>query len=279
MTRLTPELIKDIPGNLRSYDEEIKSKTGLTLFDLGKYVSGIKEVDYNKLRSIRAAVVPVTAGRGIIEGFCYTVAKIIEYIGIESFVCEGTDVTGFAEAFSKKADLIFAADDQTFAVFCPTTRTVIDNSTATGEIYAAALELMAGGEKDKNVLVIGLGRVGSASIGYLVNRGAHVIAFDVDRRKMELIKGKFGDKVTLCRSLPDAVKQVRLIMIAAPGPNIISEDMIDETYMISAPGIPLGLTEGALRRIGKRLIHDPLQLGVISMTFKALKEIMKSESI
>jgi methylornithine synthase len=60
-----------------------------------------------------------------------------------------------------------------------------------------------------------------------------------------------------------------LIANTAPVTNLIKADMIKENTLISAPAIPLGLTRAALRRAGRNLVHDPLQLGVATMGVEA----------
>jgi len=43
--------------------------------------------------------------------------------------------------------------------------------------------------------------------------------------------------------------------------------------LISAPGVPLGLTPQALMAASSRLLHDTLQLGVAAMLAAMIKEI------
>lgn len=45
--------------------------------------------------------------------------------------------------------------------------------------------------------------------------------------------------------------------------------MITPQTYIAAPGMPLGLTRGAVEKIGDRLFHDPLQTGVAIMAIEA----------
>ena len=39
----------------------------------------------------------------------------------------------------------------------------------------------------------------------------------------------------------------------------------------AAPGVPCGVSERAKRRLGGRLIHDPLQIGVATMLVEAAR--------
>jgi len=51
--------------------------------------------------------------------------------------------------------------------------------------------------------------------------------------------------------------------------------MITNNIIISAPAIPLGLTENALKKLPSRnLIHDPLQLGVATMALESIVGIL-----
>jgi hypothetical protein len=67
--------------------------------------------------------------------------------------------------------------------------------------------------------------------------------------------------------------QTKLVILAANFRKaIISEDMVRKGMIISAPSIPLGLTQKALKKLPQRaLIHDPLQLGVATMALAVLK--------
>jgi pyrrolysine biosynthesis protein PylD len=46
--------------------------------------------------------------------------------------------------------------------------------------------------------------------------------------------------------------------------------MIGEETLVAAPGMPCGVTPAARRRLGKRLLHDPLQIGVATMAAQVL---------
>ncbi len=67
------------------------------------------------------------------------------------------------------------------------------------------------------------------------------------------------------------MRYANLIVDATPVPNIISEDMITKDTFIAAPGIPLGLTKNARKKISpNQLIHDSLELGVATMALDAI---------
>jgi len=51
----------------------------------------------------------------------------------------------------------------------------------------------------------------------------------------------------------------------------MTEKIVNSETIVSAPAIPLGLTESALQKLPtNNLIHDPLQLGLVAMVALAL---------
>ena len=269
MDRLKTEEICCIPRTIEEYDRQLKIKIGKTLVEMAEYISGAQ---VNQLKQLKIAVVPITAGKGIIHCFSDTVAAILEYIGMDVIVTQNTDVAGFAEAFSNKADIIFAGDDTIFSAFDINNKRFIDNSFATGRVYAIALELAAGGLEGKQVFVIGAGQVGLSAIDYLVKSGAKVFVKEIDRYKISEIKKRYKNDITIVNNLSEALNNSKLIFVAAPITNLLDEDNIDSETIISAPALPIGLTKSALKKLpSSNLIHDPLQLGVVAMVAMALK--------
>ena len=112
MTRLTESLIAGIEMNIAAYDEELRQKTGFNLVHIAARAAGMaKGAEDICFDSELAAVVPVTAGAGTIEGFAQAVKSILSYLGCPSFVTENSDVSGLAEGVEKGASLVFMADD------------------------------------------------------------------------------------------------------------------------------------------------------------------------
>jgi len=270
LTRLTRADVQRIPRTIKKYDQELRSKTGCTLIEIAKDAAQAKGNIASILSGTTAAVVPVTAGKGVIEGFSEAVAAILDHLGIKAFVTKGTDVVGIAEAFEKKADVVFAADDSDFVAINLVTRHVVHNGGATARAYVAALNCLAKGLKGKSVLVIGIGEVGSQAVADLLARGARPLLVDVDRRRLILMKRRYKDHVGIFRTVADAMRHTNVVVDAAPARDIIRSDVVAEDTLISAPAVPLGLTKGALRRLNpQNLIHDPLQLGVAAMAVEA----------
>lgn len=271
MTRLTSDDVRLIPFTLKDYDRALKAKIGKSLIEFARYIANDQEIDQTMMKS-KVAVVPITAGLGIIEGFTEAVASILNYMGMNAFVTQKTDVAGFAEAFSKNVDLLFAGDDFVFSAFNLNRKKIIENSFATGKAYAAALELVTGGLEGKTVLVIGAGRVGLSAIDYFIKKDAKVIVIEIDKERLAELKKIYKDHLIIMDNLKEAIKYTKLILIAAPVHGILDESMVDSKTIISSPAIPVGLTDAALKKLpAENFIHDPLQIGVVAMAALALK--------
>lgn len=270
MTRLKSSDVADIGSRLEAYDAELKGKAGMTLLQISALAAGIGEEELKKaIASTTAAVVPVTAGEGIIEGFSDAVCSIIRHLGCRAFVTEGTDVTGIAEAIRSGARALFMADDLSFVAINLKSCTAADNAEATGRGYAAALCGMAGGLRGKPVLVLGAGRVGRGAVAFLKEAGAIPHVYDSSRERAEGLAEEAGAVAE--HDLKSALKAHRLIIEATPQAAFIQADDLHPEALIAAPGIPLGLTPEARAAFEKRLVHDPLQIGVATMLAMALK--------
>jgi pyrrolysine biosynthesis protein PylD len=266
---LRPNDVKQIPRTLQRYDRELRSKTGSNLLEIAEDAAHATSKVRKTLGKKEATIVPITSGMGVIEGFSEAVAAILNHIGIDTVITRSADVAGFAEAYAQEADLILAADDYKFVAMNTRTGLVVDNATSTAKAYVTALDKMAKGIVAKKVLVIGVGTVGTAAISNLIQLNADPVAVDIDTRKLNQLKRTFGPRISVTESLLDALLETNLIVNSAPVRGIIRANMIQENTLISAPAIPVGLTEGARRKVGRNLIHDPLQLGVAAMAVEA----------
>lgn len=273
MTRLKTEDIKDISTRLKQYDKELIQKTGRSLQGIASYSIGIEEKEFQILaRSIPVAVVPILSGQGVITGFSSAVREILRHIGFNTFVTDMSDVAGIAEAVEKGSGIIMMADDLRFIAIRLKTGLIVDNSVATANGFIVCLDLMSGGIDNQKVLVIGCGPVGQNAVLAAIQRGAFVSVFDIDVRMSQKlvrdIKKLTGKTVNIEKSINcgDIVsRDFDFIVEATNTANVIHEaDITSKTY-IAAPGMPLGLTPSAVRKISDRLFHDPLQLGVSIM--------------
>ncbi len=262
MTRLTEEWICAIKDNLTEWEKELESKTNLSALNLAALGAGVSR---GRVKSaswrIKVAVVPITVGQGIIGTFAENVAAIINHFGFESFITEATDVAGFHEASQRGAAIVFFADDQCFLAVNINKGVVADNAEATARGYVAALEGAVEVLRDKEVLVLGGGRVGKAALSYLKLRGADPIVYDKDPDVVAALKEAGW------RTLKeiDQLKDYPLIVDACPEGSWIHVDMLHPDALIAAPGVPLSLDEEAHEVFSDRLIHDLLPIGVVTM--------------
>jgi pyrrolysine biosynthesis protein PylD len=271
MTRLTGENIRDIGTTLKQYDESLIRKTGRPLKQIAIQAVGISEKVFEDALVLNvAAVIPITCGQGIIEGFAESVRAILHHLGARTVRPRGADIAGIAEAVEKGATVVFCSDDDRFvAINLPLLR-VVDNTEATVKGYVTALELMAGGLSGRQVLVIGgAGQLGWKAVDLLETKGAEVAAFDLNQSKLkELTKGR---KTRVERDLKEALRRYSIFFDASPAADIIQSEHIRPETLLTAPGIPLGCTTQAYGLVKDRLIHDPLQIGVATMLAEALQ--------
>jgi pyrrolysine biosynthesis protein PylD len=276
MTRLRSEHIAAAARNLRGYDAELRRKVGTDLRGLACGAAGM-DVEAFARRTVAstAAVVPVTAGGGIIAGFSEAVRRILAHIGLKTFVTEQADVAGLAEAYRSGCDLILLADDHSFVAIHTRRRGVVSNAEATGAGYAWGLGLMAGGVRGKSVLVVGCGPVGRSAADHLLSVGAHVHVYDTDGAKACRLAGEMEGRsrmVVVEQNFTAALARHTLILDATPAAGIIDADAIAPEACISAPGVPIGLTGAALRKVSDRVLHDFLEIGVATMAALSFRD-------
>jgi pyrrolysine biosynthesis protein PylD len=118
----------------------------------------------------------------------------------------------------------------------------------------------------KDILVIGLGRVGYAGAQHLVKRNFDVYAYDPDRETMEKARKELG----IIPYDPEEEHKFSMVLEATPNPNTISEGMVAERCLISTPGIPCGLPEDIGERNEIDLVMEPLTIGVASMLYAVM---------
>jgi pyrrolysine biosynthesis protein PylD len=277
MTRLSSELISGLNENMDAYDLELVQKTGHTLRQIAARTAGLSEKALcEAFRSERAAVVPITAGQGVIEGFVQAVEGIIRHMGCPCFVTGNSDAAGLAEGIEQGASIVFLADDNRFIAINIPQKQVIDNAEATGWSYAYALDACAGGLNDRDVLLIGAGRVGKNALNALLGLGVKVGVFDMDRSKVRSLAEKF--KIKQEENLSEALDTYTLLYDASPAQDIIHPEHIKPQTIVAACGIPLGLSDEARIFVNERLIHDPLQLGTAAMLAMAVGRGLNDKS-
>lgn len=276
MTRLATDDVKSISAELAEYDAELTAKTGHSLRGVACLAAGVQEEEIkNRLKNALVGVIPINAGEGVIAGFCDAVAGIVSHLGCKAFITKASDVAGLAEAFENKADIIMLADDHQFIALHAATRQLIENADATGKGFISGMHLMAGDLNNRNVLVIGCGAVGRSATEELVAMGASVSIYDISPARSidlsEALKKASHANIKIVKDLNRALKSHKLIIDASPATDIIQARHITVDTVISAPGVPIGLDQDARLKIGIRLLHDPLQIGVATMVISAFK--------
>jgi pyrrolysine biosynthesis protein PylD len=235
------------------------------------------------------AVVPLDAGQGVLPGFAEAVRAIAAHLGFPARVTESPDAGGLAEAYRGGARILVTADESTYIAVNLRSLAVADNNRTTALGFVTALDLLAGGLAAREVLVLGCGPVGREAARCLLEREARVSLCDmrVERARetaAELVAELFAaasiaapaaapagaGRVRVEENLEQALRRHRLLFDATPAPGIICERHIGPDTRIAAPGVPLGLSVGALRAAGKRVVHDVLQIGTAVMLAEAL---------
>ena len=261
MTRLTDDMVKDIIGSLDDVDSMLKGIAGMGILELA---CDAAMVEYGSLNmDFKVGVVPITSGLGVIRGFSESVAEIMNRLGMSAFVTKGADVTGFVEAISEEADIVFMADDTECVSYNVKAGRYSNNSFSTAAGYTSALKGAAGGLKGREVLVIGAGRVGSIATAILTDMSAKVSVFDIDEEKAKELQRKFD--VNVFSDMGDAISSHTLILNASPAP--MKGVQIREGSIISSPGIPHVFDDEGLRKA--KIIHDPLEIGVAVMAVQS----------
>lgn len=269
MKRLSSDWISGMEQTINAYDIKLVQKTGLTLRKIAARTAGLSEETLCEAFCTECvAVIPVTAGQGVIRGFTQAVKSIIEHMGCPCFITENSDASGLAEGIEQGASIVFLADDFRFIAINLAHKRVVDNDLATGWSYAYALDACAGTLNGRDVLLIGLGRVGKNALRALLELGAKLGVFDIDGSKAQSLAEKF--KVKREENLSDALDRYTILFDASPAPDIIHPEHIKPETIIAACGIPIGLSDEARCLVEDRLIHDPLQLGTAAMLAMAV---------
>ncbi len=271
MTRLKNSDICEISTGMEPYEKRLKAATGRSLLGIACHACDVDEADIRKIiKDFSIHIIPVTAGQGIITDFSVTVAAILSFLGFDVQVTEQTDASGLASAYEAGADAIMLADDLRFVGINLKTRQVADNSDVTGRVFAAALDLMAGGIKDKSALVMGCGPVGESSASSLLERGAKLSLYDTNVHaarvlKQQLLKAEQGSRIEVLENFPARLSDYPHILEATPSAETIPDNLLTDESKIAAPGVPLGISETGCSLLTDRLVHDKLELGVAAM--------------
>lgn len=276
MTRLTTKDITPIEQSLAACDRQLIAATGKSLLGIACHCLGKDEDTVREQATgFCIQVVSVTSGLGVISGFSQTVCSILSHLGFAASVADKTDVSGLASAYESRIDAVMMADDHRFVGINLGTKAVADNTFLTGQVYASALALMAGGIEDKSVLVMGCGPVGESAAGKLLFLGADLVLYDINPDTGTALQARLQSawasrKIRVATDVTKALADTCLVVEATPFARTIPDEAIREQMMVAAPGVPLGISDRGIQRILPRLIHDKLELGTAAMAVSLL---------
>ena len=276
MTRLQHSDIKDIPSSLTDYNDKLKAVTGRSLIGIACHAYNVDETKFlHDISNCCIHIIPITTGQGVITNFVETVCSILKFIGFNALVSEQTDISGIASAVEKKSDAVMMADDIKFVGLNLNSHKVVDNSRATGNIFAAALDLMAKGIKKQNVLVMGCGSVGEAALRKILHLKGNVSLYDSHTSTSTLLKTKLckdfkNRRIQIEKDIKTNFSKYDYIIEATPSKNSIPDEVISKNLMVAAPGVPLGISKKGCNILKNRLVHDKLELGVAAMAVSLL---------
>lgn len=259
MACLTPKDLKNINSQLEKADFAVCKVTGLD-------IKGVCQDFYGTFsQNEKVGIVPVTSGDGIIRNFSASLNVITQHFGFDSFVTDMPDVSGYYEAVQKGAEIILMADDNTFLAHNLKNGKIANNQPCTGIIYA---EIACRYQKteSKEVLVVGLGKVGLPGAAHFVSRGFKVYGYDADRT---LLKKAVSDLGILSFDL-STPKRFSIIFEATPSANTIPETVLSENCLISTPGIPCAVSEELKKKYNLEIVMEPLGIGTASMLYSVL---------
>lgn len=256
MALLTPEDLEDLLNKLRESNETIVASTGKGIAQICEEVYGTHAA------SQKVAIVPITSGNGIISTFSSSLLAITEYFGLEGYITDHPDITGYHQAIVDDADILLMADDHLFVAHDLRTGKIATNHICTGIIYSEIASRFIHAES-KDVLVIGLGRVGYAGAEHLVKKGFNVYAYDPNTEFMEKAIEELG--VNAYNS--EDPKRFSMVFEATPNANTISEGMVAERCLVSTPGIPCALPVELAKNNEIDLVMEPLVIGVAAMLY------------
>ena len=242
MALLTPDDLKDINKQLQEADSIVWKVTGLDIKGVCKALYGTSP------NSEKVGIVPVTSGNGIIGNFSASLHAITQYFGFDSFVTN-----------------ILMADDHTFLAHNLKNGKIANNQPSTGIIYA---EIASRNQKtdSKDVLVVGLGKVGFPAAVHLVHKGFRVYGYDTDRTLLKRAVSSLGI-IPLDIESP---KKFSTIFEATPCANTIPETLISKNCVLSTPGIPCAISEELRLKYDVQLVMEPLGIGTASMLYSVL---------
>lgn len=264
MALLTPEDLAHMTEALVENDRLIQELTQNSLDAL------CREIYQTAPKNETIAVIPITAGNGIIGSFSESLLFTVKHFGMNGFITEKTDVAGFYEAVIKGADIILMADDLAYIAYHLKNGKIAHNQICTGRIYAEIICHAEAYADDCDVLVLGLGHVGTPAVETFLKEKQNVYVFDVNEQRTDEIVSQYP---VLKYDPAKASRSFSKIFEATPCPDTIHEAMLKENALVSTPGIPLGISEELIEQYRVRVVQEPLGIGTLSMLYAVFDDI------
>ena len=117
--------------------------------------------------------------------------------------------------------------------------------------------------------MLGASNVGGAAVRYLLKKGFPVDVYDTDSHILEKSESRC-EGLTKLKKAP-TLKDYKYIYDATTAADIITAEDVSADTIITAPGMPCGITEEACHTAV--VIHNPLELGVITMYYTCIKNM------
>ncbi len=271
MTRLTDDMIKDLPDSFDGINKMLIERVGMDIKELSCKAVGLNKNEV-KFEDFKVSVVPITSGLGVISNFSESVSTVAKGLGMDSSVTKSTDVDGLAEAIDAGSDIVFMADDISFVALNLKVGKYSHNTFGTAAGYSTALEGAIGGLNGKEVLIIGAGRVGTAAVKFMHERGAKITLTDIDTERCKVVASEYDD-VSVDMDIEHAISTHVYILNASPGQ--IPGRLLQEGTVISTPGIPHEFDEECMKKA--IIIHDPLDIGTSVMAAESISFSCKKD--
>ena len=265
MALLTPEDLANMTDALVESDRMIMELTNYSLDGL------CRKIYKTAQRNEKIAIIPVTAGNGIIGSFSESLLFTVQHFGMNGFITKETDVAGYYEAVKNGADIILMADDFTYMAHNLRNGKIAHNQICTGRIYAEILCHAGDYSDDKDVLVIGLGKVGTPALEALLNEKQNIYVYDVDSNRVDEIASQYP---VLKYKEADG-KTFSKIFEATPAADTIFESALRQDCLVSTPGIPLGISKELIEKYNIRVVQEPLGIGTLSMLYAVFDDVKK----
>ena len=257
MALLTPEDLANMKSGLVENDRLISELTGSSLEELCGLIYGTQK------KREKIAIVPITAGCGIIGSFSESLLFTVQHFGMNGFITKNTDVAGYYEAVKSGADIILMADDLAFVAHNLKNGKIAHNQICTGRVYAEILCHAKERPEENDVLLIGLGKVGTPALETLLKAGKNVYVYDVDSKRVDEIVSKYP----VLKYQPADQKTFFKIFEATPCADTVPEGCLEPGTLISTPGIPCCLSKELQEKYLCQIVQEPLGIGTLSMLY------------